>query len=137
MQITLPIPEFTRNERNFICDVLHITTDRVDILVLDDAIAAIQTSRSRPIELWTIIPCLDVAVCPYYVSLLGCRVFKLQNHELCISFFLQTACIVFSNNQIKWRSTTFGVNILQFVTSTHIIYHILVNTLLTQWCANT
>ena len=24
MQITLPIPEFTRNERNFHCDVLHI-----------------------------------------------------------------------------------------------------------------
>ena len=45
MQITLPIPEFTRNERNLHCDVLHITTDRVAILVLDDAIAAIQTSR--------------------------------------------------------------------------------------------
>ena len=27
MQITLPIPEFTRNERNFHCDVLHITPD--------------------------------------------------------------------------------------------------------------
>ena len=45
MQITLPIPEFTRNERNLHCDVLHITTDRVARLVLDDVIAAIQTSR--------------------------------------------------------------------------------------------
>ena len=45
MQITLPIPECTRNERNFQCDVLHITPDRVARLVLDDAIAAIQTSR--------------------------------------------------------------------------------------------
>ena len=45
MQITLPIPEFTRNERNFHCDVLHITPDRVARLVLDDAIAAIQTSQ--------------------------------------------------------------------------------------------
>ena len=45
MQITLPIPEFTRNERNFHCDVLHITLDRVVTLVLDDAIAAIPTSR--------------------------------------------------------------------------------------------
>ena len=45
MQITLPISEFTRNEHNFQCDVLHITTDRVARLVLDDAIAAIQTSR--------------------------------------------------------------------------------------------
>ena len=27
MQITLPIPEFTRNERNFHCDVLHITVE--------------------------------------------------------------------------------------------------------------
>ena len=44
MQITLPIPEFTRNERNFHCHVLHITPDRVVTLVLDDAIAAIQTS---------------------------------------------------------------------------------------------
>ena len=26
MQITLPIPEFTRNERNFHCDVLHISS---------------------------------------------------------------------------------------------------------------
>ena len=45
MQMTLPIPEFKRNERNLHCDVLHITTDRVARLVLDDAIAAIQTSR--------------------------------------------------------------------------------------------
>ena len=45
MQILLPIQEFTPNERNFHCDVLHITTDRVARLVLDDAIAAIQTSR--------------------------------------------------------------------------------------------
>ena len=45
MQITLPIPEFMRNERNSHCDVLHITTDRSARLVLDDAIAAIQTSR--------------------------------------------------------------------------------------------
>ena len=29
MQITLSIPEFTRNERNVHCDVLHITPDRV------------------------------------------------------------------------------------------------------------
>ena len=36
MQITLPIPEFTRNERNFHCDVLHVTPDRVARLVLDD-----------------------------------------------------------------------------------------------------
>ena len=47
MQITLPIPEFTRNERNLHCDVLHITPDRVARLVLDDAIAAIQTSQER------------------------------------------------------------------------------------------
>ena len=45
IRITLPIPEFTRNERNFHCDVLHITPDRVVRLFLDDAIAAIQTSR--------------------------------------------------------------------------------------------
>ena len=45
MQITLPIPEFTRNERNCHCDVLHITPDRVVTLVLGDAIPAIQTSR--------------------------------------------------------------------------------------------
>ena len=45
MHIMLPIPEFTRNERNFHCDVLHITPDRVVRLFLDDAIAALQTSR--------------------------------------------------------------------------------------------
>ena len=44
MQITLPIPECTRNERNCHCGVLHIAPDRVVTLVLDDAIAAIQTS---------------------------------------------------------------------------------------------
>ena len=45
MQITLPTPEFMSNERNFHCDVLHFTPDRVVTLVQDDAIAAIQTSR--------------------------------------------------------------------------------------------
>ena len=42
MRITFNIPEFTRNERNSHCDVLHITPVRVANLVLDDAIAAIQ-----------------------------------------------------------------------------------------------
>ena len=42
MRITFNIPEFTRNERNSHCDVLHITPDRVANLVLDDAIAAIK-----------------------------------------------------------------------------------------------
>ena len=45
MQITLTIPEFTPNERNVHCDVLHITPDRVARLFLGDAIAAFQTSR--------------------------------------------------------------------------------------------
>ena len=45
MRITFNIPEFTRNERNSHCDVLHITPIRVARLVLDDAIPAIQTSR--------------------------------------------------------------------------------------------
>ena len=45
MQITFNIPEFTRNERISHCDVLHIAPVRVARLVLDDAIAAIQTSR--------------------------------------------------------------------------------------------
>ena len=45
MQITFNIQEFTRNERNLHCDVLHITTVIVARLVLDDAIAAIQPSR--------------------------------------------------------------------------------------------
>ena len=65
MRITLPIPEFTRNERNFHCDVLHITTDIVATLVLDDAIAAIQTSRLRPIvtsAVFTVIPMVQSAL---------------------------------------------------------------------------
>ena len=45
MQITFPIPEFARKERNLHCDVVHVTTKWVSILVLDHAIAAIQTSR--------------------------------------------------------------------------------------------
>ena len=45
MQITFPIPEFARRERNLHCDVVHVTTKWVSRLVLDHAIAAIQTSR--------------------------------------------------------------------------------------------
>ena len=45
MQITFHIPEFARKERNLHCDVVHITTKWVSRLVLDHAIAAIQTSR--------------------------------------------------------------------------------------------
>ena len=45
MRITFNIPKFTRNERNSHCDVLHIAPVGVANLVLDDAIAAIQTSR--------------------------------------------------------------------------------------------
>ena len=45
MQITFPIPEFARKERNLHCDVEHVTTTWVSRLVLDHAIAAIQTSR--------------------------------------------------------------------------------------------
>ena len=45
MQITFLIPEFARNERNLHCDVVHVTTKWVSRLVLDHAIAAIQTSR--------------------------------------------------------------------------------------------
>ena len=45
MQITFPIPEFARKERNLHCDIVHVTTKWVSRLVLDDAIAAIQTSR--------------------------------------------------------------------------------------------
>ena len=45
MEITFPIPEFARKERNFHCDVVHVTTKWVSRLVLDHAIAAIQTSR--------------------------------------------------------------------------------------------
>ncbi len=45
MQITFPIPEFARKERNLHCDVAYVTTKWVSRLVLDHAIAAIQTSR--------------------------------------------------------------------------------------------
>ena len=45
MQITFPIPEFARRERNLHYDVAHVTTKWVSRLVLDHAIAAIQTSR--------------------------------------------------------------------------------------------
>ena len=45
MQITFPIPEFARKERNLHCDVVHVTTKWVSRLVLDHAIAAIQMSR--------------------------------------------------------------------------------------------
>ena len=45
MQITFPIPEIARKERNLHCDVVHVTTKWVSRLVLDHAIAAIQTSR--------------------------------------------------------------------------------------------
>ena len=45
MQITFPIPEFARKERNLHCDVVHVTTKWVSRLVLDHAIAAIPTSR--------------------------------------------------------------------------------------------
>ena len=45
MQITFPIPEFARQERNMHCDVVHVTTKWVSRLALDHAIAAIQTSR--------------------------------------------------------------------------------------------
>ena len=45
IQITFHIPEFARKERNLHCDVVHVTTKWVSRLVLDHAIAAIQTSR--------------------------------------------------------------------------------------------
>ena len=45
MAITFNIPELARNDRNFHCDLLHITPVRVARLVLDDAFAAIQTSQ--------------------------------------------------------------------------------------------
>ena len=45
MQITFHTPEFACKERNLHCDVVHITTVWVSRLVLDHAIAAIQTSR--------------------------------------------------------------------------------------------
>ena len=38
MQITFHIPEFARKDRNLHCDVVHITTVWVSILVLDHAI---------------------------------------------------------------------------------------------------
>ena len=45
MQITFNIPEFARKKRNLHCDVVHITTEWVSRLVLEHAIAAIQTGR--------------------------------------------------------------------------------------------
>ena len=45
MQITFPIPEFARKEHNLHCDVVRVTTKWVSRLVVDHAIAAIQTSR--------------------------------------------------------------------------------------------
>ena len=39
------VPEFARKERNLHCDVVHIATIWVSKLVLDHAIAMIQTSR--------------------------------------------------------------------------------------------
>ena len=44
------IPEFARKKRNLHCDIVHVTTKWVSRLVLDHAIAAIQTSRYRPME---------------------------------------------------------------------------------------
>ena len=43
MQMTFPIPQLARKERNLHCDAVHVTT--VWRLILDQAIAAIQTSR--------------------------------------------------------------------------------------------
>ena len=45
MQIASNISESARKERNLHCDVIYVTTGRVSRLVLDYAIAAIQTSR--------------------------------------------------------------------------------------------
>ena len=45
MQITFHILKFARKERNLYCDVVRIATVWVSRLVLDHAIAAIQTSR--------------------------------------------------------------------------------------------
>ena len=45
MQITFPIPEIARKEHNLHCDIVHVITKWVSRLVLDHAIAAIQTSR--------------------------------------------------------------------------------------------
>ena len=50
MQITFHIPEFVSKERNMHCDVVHITAECVSRLVLDHAIAAIQTSRKKPLQ---------------------------------------------------------------------------------------
>ena len=44
MQITFPVPESARKERNC-CDEVHISTVWLSRLVLEHAIAAIQTSR--------------------------------------------------------------------------------------------
>ena len=35
MQITFPIPDFARKERNLHCDIVHVTTKWVSRLVLD------------------------------------------------------------------------------------------------------
>ena len=45
MQITFHITEFACKEHNLHCDVVHITIICVSRLVLDHAIAAIQTSQ--------------------------------------------------------------------------------------------
>ena len=45
MQITFHITEFAGKERILHCDVVNITTVWVSRLILDHAIAAIQTSR--------------------------------------------------------------------------------------------
>ena len=45
MQITFHIPEFALKERNLHCNIVHITTVWVSVLVLDDTIVASQTSR--------------------------------------------------------------------------------------------
>ena len=45
IHITFHVPEFARKERNFHCDVVHITTVWASRLFLNHAIAAIQTSR--------------------------------------------------------------------------------------------
>ena len=45
MQITFPILELARKECNLHCDVVLVTTKWVSRLVLDHAIAAVQTSR--------------------------------------------------------------------------------------------
>ena len=45
MQIMFFVPECARKQRNLHCDVVHVTPKWVPRLVLDHAIAAIQTSR--------------------------------------------------------------------------------------------